>query len=295
MDAYRRNRKAILLFLLPALFIYTCLTMLPILASFGFAFTSWHGITGEAIKYAGISNFTKLLKDEFFWISLKNIALFMVLTLDIQIPVGFVAALLLSKGLKFSKMFRTIIFLPQIVSITATSLIWYFILLPNDGVLTTLLTMIGFGEYARNWLVDSHTAMVSIILVNAWIGVGFHMTVFSAAIAGIPKDIEDAAQIDGVTGLKRIVSIIIPLVWESMKICVIIVVTAVLKAFDVVFVMTQGGPNGLTQVPTTLLYDQAFRYDNYGIASAISILIFLLSISITILSLKILQRDTLEY
>ncbi|MFC4776293.1 carbohydrate ABC transporter permease [Paenibacillus sp. GCM10023252] len=295
MESYKRNMKVILLFLFPAIAIYTLFSILPIAASFVLSFTRTEAMLGGAMEFVGLNNYEKLLHNDHFWTSLRNIGYFLLLTLLTQIPLGFLFALLLSTKIRGYKLFKTIIFLPQIVSITATSMIWYFILYPNDGVLTMFLSAIGVEELSRNWLVDPNTAMCSIILVNAWVGIGFHMVVFFAAISGIPEDIRDASKIDGVNGWQNAIYLVMPLVWESVKICVIIVVTAVLKTFDVVFVMTQGGPNGQTHVPTTLLYDLAFRYDNFGGGSAIAVVIFLLSITLTVLSLKLMRRDVLQY
>ena len=116
---------------------------------------------------------------------------------------------------------------------------------------------------------DKNTAMTTIILVNARCGIGFHMTVSDAAISGIPDDVVEAAKLDGAVGIKKVFHIIIPMIWESIISSIVVIVTAVLKTFDLVYVMTEGGPNGLTDVPSTLLYKEAFRYNDFGKASVI--------------------------
>ena len=121
------------------------------------------------------------------------------------------------------------------------------------------------------------------------------MTVSYAAISGIPEDIIEAGKLEGASGLKKIRYIIIPMIWESIISSIVVIITAVLKTFDLVYVMTEGGPNGLTDVPSTLLYKEAFRYNDFGKASVIGVYIFLLSIVFTVISLRITKRERLEY
>jgi raffinose/stachyose/melibiose transport system permease protein len=211
-----------------------------------------------------------------------------------QLPIGLLLAVLLSSRFRFYRTFKALFFVPQVLSTTVVALVWYFILMP-DGVLNMILQMVGMEWLARSWLVEPSTAMTSIILVNTWVGIGFHMTVTFAAISGIPDEIFDAAALDCCFGLNRIFSIIIPMIWETIISCIIIIVTAVLKQFDLVFIMTEGGPNGLTEVPSTILYKEAFRYNNFGKASAIGVFIFILSVLLTIISLRITRREHLEY
>ena len=121
------------------------------------------------------------------------------------------------------------------------------------------------------------------------------MTVSYAAISGIPDDVIEAAKLDGAVGFKKVFQIVIPMIWESIISSVVVIITAVLKTFDLVYVMTKGGPNGLTDVPSTLLYKEAFRYNNFGKASVIGVYIFILSILFTVISLRITKRERVEY
>jgi len=172
---------------------------------------------------------------------------------------------------------------------------WYFILFPNGGVLNNLLTALGLESWTRNWLIDKDTAMTWVIVVTGWVSTGYYTTIFFAAITGLPDEILEAAALDGATGLKKITRIVLPMIWESVKTSVILVVTGILKTFEIVFIMTQGGPNGLTQVPVTLMYYEAFKYDHYGRGSAIAVVVFLMSIGLTIISLRLMNREKIEY
>lgn len=293
MERLRKNRNAILVFLLPGLLIYTVLLIFPIFGALGFSFFKWNGIKGSPMTFVGVSNFIKLAADAKFWTSMKNIGWFLCLTILTQLPIGLLLAVLLSKQMKGYKFFKAAFFVPQVLSTTVIGLVWYFILMPQ-GTLNTILKAMGLEQTIHIWLSDSATAMTTIILVNTWAGIGFHMTVSYAAIQSIPNEIMEASTLDGCVGMRKVVNIIIPLIWESIISSLIIIITVGMKTFDLVYVMTNGGPNGLTDVPSTLLYKRAFLYDNFGSASAIGVVLFIVSILLTVVSLKVTKRETIE-
>ncbi|MCI8977711.1 MAG: sugar ABC transporter permease [Lachnospiraceae bacterium] len=294
MEKIRRNKKAIAFFLIPGMILYTVLLMAPIAGSLVISFFKWNGIKGVPMIFVGFDNFKHVISDTAFWHSVKNIMWFMILTLLTQLPVGLLLAVMLSERYRGYRIFKFAYFVPQVLSTTVIGLLWYFILMPT-GVLNTVLRSVGLDSLVRSWLVDRNTAMTTIILVNTWCGIGFHMTVSYAAISGIPEDIIEAGKLEGASGLKKIRYIIIPMIWESIISSIVVIITAVLKTFDLVYVMTEGGPNGLTDVPSTLLYKEAFRYNDFGKASVIGVYIFLLSIVFTVISLRITKRERLEY
>lgn len=294
MEKIRKNKRAVLCFLLPGFVLYTILLMVPIGGSFILSFFKWNGIKNVPMVFVGLSNFKEVICDVTFWHSIKNIMWFMVLTLVTQLPIGLLLAVMLSERYKGYRLFKFAYFVPQVLSTTVIGLLWYFILMPT-GVLNTVLQSLGLDSFVKMWLVDKNTAMTTIILVNAWCGIGFHMTVSYSAISGIPDDVIEAAKLEGAVGLRKVIYIIIPMIWESIISSIVVIVTAVLKTFDLVYVMTKGGPNGLTDVPSTLLYKEAFQYNDFGKASVIGVYIFILSIIFTIISLRITKRERLEY
>ncbi len=294
MEKIRKNKKAVLCFLAPGLLLYTLFLMVPIGGSFVLSFFDWNGIKNVPLEFVGLENFQAVITDSTFWHSIKNILWFMVLTLATQLPIGLLLAVMLSERYRGYRLFKFAYFVPQVLSTTVIGLVWYFILMPT-GVLNTVLGSLGLDHLVKMWLVDKSTAMTSIILVNTWCGIGFHMTVSYAAISGIPDDIVEAAKLEGAVGLKKVFYIIIPMIWESIISSIVVIVTAVLKTFDLVYVMTKGGPNGLTDVPSTLLYKEAFQYSDFGRASVIGVYIFILSVLFTVLSLRITKRERLEY
>lgn len=292
MERYRRNKKVIFLFLLPALLIYVVLEVIPVAQSFYFSFFDWPGIQGVPLKYVGLDNFISVFQNSQFHQAVKNILLFVAVGLLTQLPIGFLFAILLYNVKRGQRFFKAVYFIPMILPVTATGLLWQFILKPNEsGVLNQLLMKLGLEQLCTGWLINSSTAMMCIILVTTWASVAYYIVIGLAAVNAIPEDVMEAATIDGAGQGKKVFYIIIPMIWESVKISVVMIITGVLKVFDMVFVMTEGGPNGLTHVPATLLYYQAFKYDHYGIGSAISTIMFFMSLILTVISLKLMNQD----
>jgi len=294
VGSYRRNKKIITLFLLPALLIYGLFLIVPTISGVLLSFYNWAGYPGAPFQFQGLKNFATVVNYSPFWQSIRNILWWIVLTLVTQIPIGFLLANLFSSRFSGFRVFKAIVFLPQVISATVIGLLWYFVLRP-DGVLNTTLTTFGAAALGRDWLVNPGTAMTSVILVNTWIGIGFHMTLFFAAISSIPDSILDSCKLDGITGARKLFRITVPLTWETLRVCLIIAITQSLRAFDLVFVMTEGGPNGLTDIPATLLYRESFRFQRFGVGSSIGVLILLISLIFTLISLRLLRRETVEY
>jgi len=294
MEHYRKNLKAITAFLAFPLAVYILLAVIPILQALYFSVFDWPGIQGIPLEFVGLNNFRRMFSYPDFQKSLLNVLQFVILNLALQIPIGYGLAMLLSSYLKGHKVFKVLFFLPVVLPMTATSLLWKFIYSPTrTGVLNIVLGW--FGGEPIAWLIGSNFAMNSVIFVNAWTGLGYHMIIAMAAIAAIPEELLEAADLDGCIGLKKIRYIILPIIWEAMKISVVLIITGSLKNFDIIFVMTEGGPNGLTNVPATLMYYEAFRYQNYGLGSAIAAFIFILSVVLAIFTLRVMQREKLEF
>lgn len=282
----------IVMFLLPALLVYSVFEIVPVFATFYFSFNDWSGIATAPLKYVGLDNYTYLFTDNDFLQSIKNVLWYVGLSVVLQVGIGYAIAFALfhvKKGLRF---FKAAFFTPMILSATAVSLLWGFILFPNDmGVLNTFLRTVGLGGWQHTWLTDQNTALGGIVAVTTWSSIGYYMIIGFAALSGISEDVLEASVLDGATTMKKIFYIMLPMVKESMKISVIMVITGVLKIFDIIYIMTPGGgPSGSTQVPAVLMYNQCFKYGHYGIGSAISVVIFALGIVLSVLSLR-LMRD----
>lgn len=291
MKRYYSDKKVILLFILPALIVYVLLEIAPVLLSSAFSFCEWPGILDVPMKFVGLKNFIALFSNAKFWVSIKNILLFVGIGLITQLPIGFFLALLLSSKIRGTRVFKAFYFVPMVLPTTATGLIWYFILYPNEmGLLNGLLSSIGLSSWMKGWLIQPQTAMICIILITTWASVGYYMVIGLAAFNSIDESILESAALDGANEIQKTFYIKIPMVKESIMISIVMIITGVLKVFDIVFVMTEGGPNGLTHVPATLLYYEAFKYNHYGTGSAISVIIFILGMAFTLLSLKVMNK-----
>lgn len=298
MEKIRKNRKIILVFLIPALAIYLCFEVVPVLMSIYFSFHEWPGIQTVPLKFVGFDNFINLFTDEVFLKSLKNVLIYTVVSVVLQVPIGFALGFLIHKYTHFKKFFKAAFFIPMILSVSAVSLLWNFIYLPTDkGILNTILTAIGLEGLTQQWLINPDTSLMALIVVSTWTSVGYYMIICLAGLTAIPDSIIEAGEMDGATGFKKIYYLYVPMLWDSVKMSVIMVITGVLKIFDTVYILTpSGGTENSTIVPALLMYNEAYRYGNYGTGSAIATVIFFLSAVVSILSLKLMnKREVVEY
>jgi raffinose/stachyose/melibiose transport system permease protein len=295
MVGFRNNKLFIVLFIAPAFLIVTFFEMVPVLSTIYFSFHDWPGIASAPLKFVGWRNYGYIFQDEQFLRSLRNVLSYVFWSVIGQVGLGFTLALMIYHVTRGTRFYKASFFLPLVLPATSVALIWYFILFPTDmGVVNHVLDWLGLDGWKRAWLVDKSMAMPWIIVITTWTSIGYYTTIGLAALSGLPDEVLEAAQIDGAVGLRRIWSVIIPMIWESIKISVVLVITGVLKIFDIIFILTDGGPNGATHVPATLLYKEAFEYNNYGGGSAIATVIFLLSITLSLFSLRVMRSDKME-
>lgn len=281
----------IILFLAPALILFGMFILYPVCNTIYLSFHSWKGIYGSPVNFVGLKNYAQVLTSEDFWRSLLNSLFFMIGGFLILMPLSFGLALLITSKLKGTKIMKTSYFMPVMLSTTAVALMWVYMLNPSYGVVNQLLRGIGLEKLCQDWLSTPVLNMWCIILVNEWMYAGYNMLIFAAGLVSIPSDVYEAAKLDGCTGWKKLRYISIPLSKESFKIFAILCVTGCLKAFDLVWAMTKGGPNHTSEVPASLLYNEAFTFKFFGKSSAIGVLLLVLGISISILVNTVLKRE----
>ncbi|MFD1430364.1 carbohydrate ABC transporter permease [Lacticaseibacillus mingshuiensis] len=267
----------------PAIVIYTAFLVIPIFIALYFSFHSWNGIKGAPLEYVGWQNFARAFASPLFQTSMKNLALMVTVSVLFHTPIALVLAAVLNTKVRGKRFFKMIYFVPTIFPLIATGLLWYFIFMPT-GALNTTLTNLGLGSWARGWLVDSGTAMPTIIFVNIWAGIGYYMIILLAGLKNIPEDVYEAARIDGASAVQIFFRVTVPIMRPTILLCLVLDIIGTIKVFDLVFVMTGGGPNGLTNLPTTLVYYEAFRYDNYGLGSAVGVILLVLAMTLTLLT-----------
>lgn len=263
----------------------------PVINTIYLSFNSWKGIYGSPVNFVGLTNYKQVLQNNAFWKSLLNSFFFMVGGFCVLMPLSFGLALIITSKLRGTKFMKTAFFMPVMLSTTAVALMWVYILNPSYGALNELLRALHLDGLAKDWLSTPGLNIWSVVLVNEWMYAGYNMLIFAAGLVSIPGDIYEAAEIDGCTGFKRLRYISIPLSKESFKIFSILCVTGCLKAFDLVWAMTKGGPNHTSEVPASLLYNEAFTYKFFGKSSAIGVLLLILGVTLSILVNRLLRRE----
>lgn len=276
--------------LAPALGLVVIFVLLPALITFVGSFFSF-GITSSAWTWAGLDNYLRALGDPVFWIALKNNLIIIIGSIISQVGLGAVIAAVLDRGIKRgTTAYRTIIFMPVVISSVAVSLIWMMIYDPNVGSLNAIVKAVGLSPPKLGWLGDPSISIWMVLVTAAWANVGFQMVLILAGLQAIPKDLYEAASLDGARGFKAFWHITLPGIRNILIVGVLITTIGGLKVFDLIFVMTGGGPANATQVMGTYIYLQAFNLGNMGYANALSIILLLIALLMGVLQLKLSRR-----
>lgn len=276
--------------LAPALGLVVIFVLLPATITFVGSFFSF-GITSSAWTWAGFDNYLRALGDPVFWIALKNNFIIIIGSIISQVGLGAVIAAVLDRGIKRgTTAYRTIIFMPVVISSVAVSLIWMMIYDPNVGSLNAIVKAMGLAPPKLGWLGDPSISIWMVLVTAAWANVGFQMVLILAGLQAIPKDLYEAASLDGARGLKAFWHITLPGIRNILIVGVLITTIGGLKVFDLIFVMTGGGPANATQVMGTYIYLQAFNLGNMGYANALSIILLLIALLMGVMQLKLSRR-----
>ncbi|MEC0231622.1 carbohydrate ABC transporter permease [Paenibacillus alba] len=279
MNKLGRNPWAYVLFTLPTLLLIAVFFLYPMIMSLRYGFTQWNGISPA--KFNGLTNFITAFQDKYFWIAVRNNLSFICFSIGVQIPFILVLALLISKIRRGKSFYQTLIFLPTILSTAVVGVLWSFIYHPQAGLLNQLLEAIGLKAWQHVWLAEDSTALLSVLVTNAWQWVGFYVVLVVSAIYAIPKNILEAAEIDGAASFGQAWWITLPLLRPILIVIVLLSITGSMKALDIVFVMTGGNPYGITEVMATYMYKKAYRIGEYGYASSVALLILLFTGTLT--------------
>lgn len=278
-----------LYFVLPALVVFTVFYIFSILGGFLFSFTDWSIYNFESPGFIGLSNFKDLFSSPSFLPALGHTFLFAILTTVIKVGLGLIFALLLNRAFPGRNFFRAVIFLPCTIGALVIGYVFTFILQPDTGILNIFLRNIGLGALALNWLGDVKIVLYSVCSVESWMWIGFNTAIILAGLQSISGDVYEAARIDGANAWQITKAITLPLVTPSINTTITLCVIGGFNIFDIVMSMTNGGPNGATQVISKLSYD-AMRVGTLGYASAINLIQFLLIVIIISPLLNFLKR-----
>ncbi|MFD0677944.1 MULTISPECIES: carbohydrate ABC transporter permease [unclassified Paenibacillus] len=267
------KRVTVALFIAPALLVYLLYMVYPIIGTLQYSFYDWKG--GPDKTFVGLNNYAKLFADSVFWSSLGNNLKVVLASVFLQIPLGLLMALLLFAPIKGMRFFQTVYFMPFLMSTVAIGLLWVFMFDPLNGSINRLIGLFGIENVA--WLSEAKTAMASILLVVVWQYAPFYMILFKAAIVGISEELYEAASIDGAGPWTRFSRITFPMLVPTIVTSSILAIVGSLKAFDIFYIMTGGGPNNSTELLGIYMYKQAFVHFNMGFASAVAFMMFLLA------------------
>lgn len=264
-------------YILPSFLLYTFVVFVPILLAVYYGFFDWSGGTKKV--FIGLENYINLLKDERFWMALKN-NLFLVLVCVIgQIGLAFIFAMLLNSRLaKWKSFHRTVSFFPSVLSAVVIGFIWSMIYDYNYGLLNVFLKMLGLDEKIQPWLSNADIALVLVTIPLIWQYVGYYLIIIMSSIASIDTQIFEMAEIDGATGFKKAIHITLPLIKNTLMVCITLCIAGNMKAFDHIWTMTAGGPGNTTEVVALYAYKTSFTSQKMGYGSAMSIGILIVSL-----------------
>lgn len=267
---YVKQARAGYLFLLPGLVFLVVFMGYPLLRSLYLSFTKYNFAFDTHPVWAGFANYAKMFQDEIFLAALKNTSVFALVFFPVIMVLSLIIAMLLDRGVRGSGFFRTCIFLPMVVPLSLSGIIFQWLLHQDYGLINSILREIGLGFMAQNWLGAPRWAMFSIIIVSIWKNIGMLVIFFMAGLRAIPNDILEAATVDGASTLQRTFRVILPNLKETYVIAGIWAIICSFKVFEQPFIMTNGGPGTATLVLYQYAWQQAFRFYDMGYASTIA-------------------------
>lgn len=287
MNKVMSNKKVITMYIAPALFLILALIYVPIVQTGYYGLMKWNGI-GE-MEFIGLKNYTVLMKDPLFWESALHsflLALFSALSL-----IGYLfISIILAGKIKGADLLRKIYLIPMLLASVAIAQLWMKIYHPSNGMLNTVLMAIGI-EDPPAWLADANLALYAIIVPIIWQYAGFYILIYYAALKNIPESLIEAARIDGASPLQIAIKIKLPLIMNVIKVTIVLAVVGSLKYFDLIYVMTGGGPNGASEVMASYMYQKAFKGFDFGYASAIGFFLLVICLVVTYLIRRLTAAD----
>lgn len=270
------------IFILPALVGTLIFIIIPVICSFGLSFAKWDLL--NPIQFVGLSNYKEIFTDNLFYKILWNTIVFAVSTSVLGVIIPLVLACILNSKIRGSEFYKTAYFLPFITPMIVIGVVWEWIFDPNIGFLNHILHL------HINWLYDTHYAMTALIIVSVWKLIGYNMVIFLSALSGISQSMFEAAKIDGASPFQTFKNVTVPLLSPSIFFVVIITAISSLQVFDLIYLMTQGGPFESTNVLVYAIYKNAFEYFNVGKASAIAYVLFIIILVLTLIQWNLRKK-----
>lgn len=263
------------LFLFPALFIYIIVVVFPTVYSLFLSFCDWNGLGAK--KFVGLKNYIQLFtSDSVFYTALRNNIIWIILTICLTVLLALLLALVLNRSFRGRIVYRAIFYFPYMLSWIIVGIIWKWMYNPNFGLINQVLGMVGLDSLKGAYLSNTKMALYCVFIAALWQGLGQPMLYFLAGLQTLPNDILEAAKIDGAGKFNLFFRVIVPMLKETFVIVLATQIIASMKVYDIVYVMTDGGPANSTQTLATYMYNQTFTYSNLGIGSAIATVMVLI-------------------
>ena len=279
------------LFMLPALALYALFVLFPIIQAARYSLYDWNGLE-PLDQFIGVANFQRALADPVFLGAVSHNAFIVVLSLAVQIPFALGLALMLNRRFRGRAILRLIFFAPYVIAEVITAIVWNLILQPN-GLAEHLLTAIGLGDAYHPWLADTDTVLVALFFIITWKYFGFYMILLLAGLQGIPRELEEAAAIDGASRWQGIRYVTVPLLGPTIRVSVFLSIIGSLQLFDLVWVTTRGGPVNASNTMAVYMFDRGFVRFQFGYGSAVAVILFLICFVLALAYQRwVLRRDT---
>ena len=283
---------AIFIFLLPGMLLFVSILIAPIVMSVYRSMFDWNGFSEGT--FIGFDNYVELFTNGSikFMTSLKNALLLAFFSVFVQLPFSLLLALLLGRGIKRERTFLSIFFMPVLISTVVIGQLWLKIYNPDYGLLNRFLDLVGLGAWKHVWVGEVGTALGSIIVPTIWQYIGYHMLLMYAGVKGVSQDLREAAMLDGATQTQVDRYVVIPIIKPIIRVSVIFAVTGSLKSYDLVRILTDGGPFQTTEVPSTILENMLFLRNRYGMGSTIAVMLIILCFAFALaISAAFKERD----
>lgn len=288
----RRQNMIGWLFVLPSLLAFTLFMFLPILLGFWYSLTDYTGLSKD-YSFIGIQNYLDLFGDRYFKVSIKNNVIYAVLYSAFTMLISLVLATFLNRLTRLRKLFRTVFFLPYISSMVSVAIIWKMIFNASDGPLNAILKQIGIADPPK-WLASTDWALYAVIIVSVWKFCGYYMLIFLAGLQNIPDSLYESAALDGANTWQRYFHITLPMISPTVFLNLILITISSFQVFDLINIMTQGGPGMSTNVLAYRIYYEGFQRSHMGYASAIAYFLFAIILVITLFQFA-MQKHWVNY
>jgi N-acetylglucosamine transport system permease protein len=301
---YKHKYRVIIPFLAPAILLYLVFVIYPYGRSMYNSFTSWKGVSANQ-PWVGLRNYDRMINDEFFWNALWHNFQYLIFLPIVLISLSLFLAFMINQRIRFSKFFRVTFFFPQVISLISIGVLWSYIYHPTVGILTSICKFLRlewffqiFGfEGIPVWMGDPRTVRFAIAAVVIWQAAGFYMVLFLAAMEAIPISLYEAAIIDGANRWHQFWNVTLPLLWDTLQTALVYSGLGAFSMFAITRVMVISGSstNRPSDVLSTYLYEQAFEASRFGYATAIGVALFLLMLTLSVLTMRLTRREAVEY